>query len=422
MTAEECSEIRLGDLVDIKHGFAFEGRFFRDEPPGDILLTPGNFRAGGGFSDQKLKYYTGPVPNGFVLAPGDLLVSMTDLSRETGTLGYPALVPTTRTGARWLHNQRLGKIENKPGVPLDKRFLYYLLSGPAYRHEVLASATGTTVKHTSPERISAFRFQLPPLDRQRVIAETLGALDEKVELNRRMNETLEAIAGLIFKSWFPDFHLFRLKGEGTIGPLARPLSDDGRTVKELGSFVWIDRSTVDPRHFPDQIFDLYSIPAYDEGQRPIEQEGREIRSQKFLVAIDSVLVSKLNPRTPRAWLPHAEKDRSAVCSTEFLVLRPRPSITREFLYGLLKSDSFARSFASMATGTTGSHQRVPSQALLSMKVVVPPKGMVDRFSKVVRPLFARQKTGISESTCLTRLRDELLPRLVGGGLNYQHDV
>src|SRR2546427_9740686 len=83
----------LGELIEIKHGFAFQGRFFRDEPPGDILLTPGNFEIGGGFKDDKLKYYDGPVPDGFVLRDGELLVTMTDLSKSADTLGYPAILP-----------------------------------------------------------------------------------------------------------------------------------------------------------------------------------------------------------------------------------------------------------------------------------------------------------------------------------------
>jgi len=68
----------LGDLVEIKHGFAFKGKFFRDDPPGEILLTPGNFAVGGGFKADKFKYYDGPVPEEFVLREGDLIITMTD--------------------------------------------------------------------------------------------------------------------------------------------------------------------------------------------------------------------------------------------------------------------------------------------------------------------------------------------------------
>jgi type I restriction enzyme S subunit len=82
----EWRETSLGELIDIKHGFAFKGEFFRDEPRGDILLTPGNFAIGGGFKADRLKYYEGPVPEEFVLHEGDLIVTMTDLSKQADTL------------------------------------------------------------------------------------------------------------------------------------------------------------------------------------------------------------------------------------------------------------------------------------------------------------------------------------------------
>ncbi len=108
--AGDWSTHRLGDLVEIKHGFAFQGEFFREEPPGDILLTPGNFAISGGFKTEKLKYYTGPVPQEFILQEDDLLVTMTDLSKAADTLGYPAIVPRSHRGRRFLHNQRRGKV------------------------------------------------------------------------------------------------------------------------------------------------------------------------------------------------------------------------------------------------------------------------------------------------------------------------
>jgi len=137
------------------------------------------------------------------LGEGDLLITMTDLSRNSDTLGYPAILPTPRVG-RFLHNQRLGKVVILDEQKLDKRFLYYLLCTREYRHEVVAGATGTTVKHTSPARIKAYRTTTPPLTTQRAIARILGALDDKINLNRRMNHTLEAIAQALFKSWFVD--------------------------------------------------------------------------------------------------------------------------------------------------------------------------------------------------------------------------
>ena len=100
---------------------------------------------------------------------------------------------------------------------------YYVMCGKEYRQEVLASATGTTVKHTSPERLRRFRFLIPPLPEQRAIAHILGTLDDKIELNRRMNETLEAMARALFKDWFVDFGPTRAKIEGRDPYLAQEM-------------------------------------------------------------------------------------------------------------------------------------------------------------------------------------------------------
>ena len=207
----EWQETTLGDLIDIRHGFAFKGHFIHDEPRGDVLLTPGNFAMGGGFKGDKFKYFNGLVPEGFVLRKGDLLVTMTDLSKQSDTLGYPVFIPACTDGRRYLHNQRLGKISLKEIASTDVRYIYYVMCGAEYRDEVLASATGTTVKHTSPDRIKRFRFRVPPLAEQRVIAHILGTLDDKIELNRRMNQTLEEMARALFKSWFVDFDPVRAK-------------------------------------------------------------------------------------------------------------------------------------------------------------------------------------------------------------------
>ncbi|MCK5243661.1 MAG: restriction endonuclease subunit S, partial [Desulfobacterales bacterium] len=215
---------KLGNLVEINHGFAFKSSNFSDEPTSDILLTPDNFAIGGGFKYDKLKYFDGDFPEEFVLIPGDLLVTMTDLSRQADTLGYPAIVPET-PNVRYLHNQRLGLVKIRPDAPLHKRYLFYLLCSKEYRHEVIASATGTTVKHTAPKRIAAFKFLLPTHDEQRAIAHILGSFDDKIELNRQMNRTLEAMAQAIFKSWFVDFDPVRAKAEGRDPGLPKEIAD-----------------------------------------------------------------------------------------------------------------------------------------------------------------------------------------------------
>jgi type I restriction enzyme S subunit len=182
----------LSYFIDIKHGYAFKGEFFRDQPPGDILLTPGNFAMGGGFKDDKFKYYIGEVPEEFVLAKGDLLITMTDLSKLGDTLGYPAIIPTEREG-RYLHNQRLGKVIIKSENSISKFYLYYLLITNEYRQEILAGATGTTVKHTSPGRIQAFRFCMPTSELSLRFDGIVASLFDKMLLNNDEKQNLTSI-------------------------------------------------------------------------------------------------------------------------------------------------------------------------------------------------------------------------------------
>lgn len=211
--SSDWEEVELGDLVAVKHGFAFKGEYFSETPTPHQLVTPGNFSIGGGFQLGKGKFYSGPVPEDYVLCRGDLLVTMTDLSKAADTLGFAARVPQTE-GTIWLHNQRVGLVLRKPNVSVHLSFLHYVMRSSAYRHWVVSSATGSTVKHTSPGRICRYRFALPPLSEQFAIFQMLDAVEDRITLLRETNATLETIAQALFKSWFVDFDPVRAKMEG----------------------------------------------------------------------------------------------------------------------------------------------------------------------------------------------------------------
>lgn len=205
-------EFKLSDLISIKHGYAFKGEFFSEEETPYILVTPGNFNIGGGFKSDKFKWYNGEIPTDYILKKDDLIVTMTDLSKNGDTLGYSALVPELN-GKMLLHNQRIGLVEFKSN-DIDKYFLYWLMRTSVYQKSIVNTASGSTVKHTSPDRICQFSFLLPPLDIQRKIAGILGALDDKIEVLRAQNKTLEQMAQAVFQSWFVDFDIVRAKSAG----------------------------------------------------------------------------------------------------------------------------------------------------------------------------------------------------------------
>jgi type I restriction enzyme, S subunit len=433
----------LGGLIDVKHGFAFKGELIHDEPRGDVLLTPGNFAIGGGFKGDKFKYYDGPVPEEFVLREGDLLVTMTDLSKQADTLGYAAFVPAYEPGRRYLHNQRLGKVLIKSPNAVDARFLRYLLCSAAYRNEVLASATGTTVKHTSPERIKRFRFRRPPLPEQRAIADILGTLDDKIELNRRMNETLDAMARALFKSWFVEFDPVRAKAEGRDPGLPKPLANlfSTRLVdSELGEVPdgW-KVSCLDNILVEFEIGDRPKggVSAYDAGIPSIGAESIvglgifDYSKTKYVplnffrtmtkgrVKSRDVLLYKDGGR-PGEFEPHislfGDGFPFTICAINEHVyrLRAEAEVGQNFLFFWLSSELVMEEMRIKGTGVA-----VPglnSTQVKSLTTLVPASNVTRAYNELVEPYVARVLTACNESCTLAVLRDTLLPKLISGEL------
>ena len=172
------SNVLLNDIADVKHGFAFKGEFFCDEKTEFLLVTPGNFAIGGGFQ-EKPKYYNGSVPKEYILNKDDVIVAMTDLSKQGDTLGYSALVPESN---KYLHNQRIGLVSIK-GHPHLKECVYWLMRTYDYQRFVVGHASGSTVKHTSPKTILSYPAIVPDDESLQVISSTLHSISQKISQN-----------------------------------------------------------------------------------------------------------------------------------------------------------------------------------------------------------------------------------------------
>jgi type I restriction enzyme, S subunit len=431
--AGEWVETSLGDIVDIKHGFAFKGAFFRDEPPGDILLTPGNFAVGGGFKADKFKYYDGPIPDEFVMREGDLVVTMTDLSKNADTLGYPAVIPSNSEGRRYLHNQRLGKVLAKDKDAIDFLYLHYLMCSKEYRHEVVAGATGTTVKHTSPERIKRFRFRLPSLEEQRTIAHILGTMDDKIELNRRMNETLEEMARAIFKSWFVDFDPVRAKAEGRDPGLPKHIADlysdrfedselgkipAGWRVEPIGEVVKVvgggTPSTKEPAFWdggthcwatPKDLSKLQD-PILLDTERKVTDAGLA-KISSGLLPVGTVLLSS---RAPVGYLAVARVPVSV--NQGFIAMVCEGPLTNNYVLHWALSNM--EQIEGRASGTT--FQEISKKNFRPMLAMVPTRAVLSAFEAQVATLYDKVTANLQHSRTLAAMRDALLPRLISGEL------
>jgi type I restriction enzyme S subunit len=315
-------------------------------------------------------------------------------------------------------------------LDLDPVFFSFVLSSESSITWLKTHAVGAVMPNLNETVLRGLPLLLPPLKKQHAIAHILGTLDDKIELNRRMNETLEAMARAIFKSWFVDLDPVRAKMEGrqpagmdaeTAALFPDSFEDSplgkipkGWIIGQVHELADLSREALNPGDYPNEAFDHYSIPAFDETHQPKVELGEQIKSNKFVVLADSVLLSKLNPRIPRIWLPVVSHSRRSVCSTEFLVALPKVECTREYLYSLFSSDSFLEAFSAMVTGTSGSHQRVKPEYLIQMEVVIPSRPALTHFSEIVRPLHKQVATNLDQSRTLAAIRDALLPKLLSG--------
>lgn len=181
----------LSDFIKIKHGYAFKGDYISTEDNGVVLVTPGNFCIGGGFKENKCKYFTAEYPEDYILQPNSLIVTMTDLSKEADTLGFSALVPRSPERV-YLHNQRIGLVEPlNDEIPLS--FIYWYMRSYEYHMNIVGSASGSTVKHTSPGRILEQLIPLPKKNDLMRYGAVLDEIDNIVSRNNAENIHLHSL-------------------------------------------------------------------------------------------------------------------------------------------------------------------------------------------------------------------------------------
>jgi type I restriction enzyme S subunit len=355
------------------------------------------------------------------LMGGECLITL------VGRPGMAAVVPAEMVGwnvARALAVLRLAD-------PNDARFLTYALATPEVQNTI-RNWCNTTVQATlNLKEIKQLPVPWPEAQQRGRIVAALAALDDKVELNRRMNETLEAMARAIFQDWFVTFGPSRAKMEGRPPYLAPDLwslfpdrldaegKPEGWVPRQLSSLAALERKTVSPASVPDELFDHYSIPAFDAGQTPVREFGSGILSNKTLVPHGAVLLSKLNPEIPRVWLIDADPEVRSICSTEFLVLSPIVEPNRAFLFFVVTDAGFRQRLQAQVTGTSKSHQRVKPQSVLDARIITAAPNVMGAFQQQAGPLLGRILANQRESRTLAATRDLLLPRLMSGELRVK---
>ena len=400
---------KLGDFFRIKHGYAFKGEYFTNSGK-YIVLTPGNFHAEGGLKlkGEKEIYYSGDFPREFILKKGDLIIAMTDLKQSAPILGSAAIIPESNI---FLHNQRLGKIIELNERELLLKYLYYLFNSSGVRSQIKGSATGSTVRHTAPDRIYSINIECPPLPIQRKIAAILSAYDDLIENNTRRIKILEEMAQAIYREWFVHFRFPGHEGvrmvESELG-----LIPEGWEVRKLGDIAEEVRRNVDPNTLQSDTpyFGLEHIP-----RKSIALShwgfAQDVQSTKHQFFKGEILFGKIRPYFHKVGVAPID----GVCSSDAIVIRPK----KPEYFGLILFCVSSEDFVNHATQTSQGTKmpRANWNVLINFPVIIPPKCLLDKFNSMSSDMVDLIITKIFHNRNLRRTRDLLLPKLISGELD-----
>ena len=198
----ELKKYKLGEILDVTRGASLSGEFYATEGK-YIRLTCGNFDYQNNcFKENKSKdnlYYIGDFKPEFLMEEGDIITPLTE--QAIGLLGSTAIIPES---GKYIQSQDVAKIICKEEL-LDKDFVFYLISSTLVKQQLSAAAQQTKIRHTSPDKIRDCTVWIPELTEQKRIGKLLRSLDRKIELNRAINQNLEAMAKQLYDYWFVQF-------------------------------------------------------------------------------------------------------------------------------------------------------------------------------------------------------------------------
>ena len=312
------------------------------------------------------------------------------------TLNLYAIIPEGFRGCLGRRMALMRPDESK----VNYKFLYYYMFSCEWREEIERhKVIGSTVDRIPLVSFPSFIVSLPDMATQRFIADTLSALDDKIELNNKINDNLERQAQTLYRNQFEIADRTNLPS--------------GWRLVDFEKVVTISKNTFSPEKESEVELEHYSIPAFDETKFPVFESSKAIKSNKYIIDKSCFLISKLNPTIKRVWRPYCLTNH-AVCSTEFIVYKAKDISMTDYLYSVIDSLSFTDFMCSHVTGSTGSRQRTAPSDTLAFKLVIPTEKELQDFQALVSPMYAQMKYNAIENEKLKKLRDALLPKLMNG--------
>lgn len=352
---------------------------------------------------------------------GDIIIT-----REA-PMGEVCIIPE---GLECCMGQRMVLLKPDPTKINTKYLLYVLMSDFVQSHIRKSEGTGSIVSNLDISDLVSLPIPNLPMPLQEKIGSQLFDIDKKIDINKKINIEIENLIRTIYDYWFIQYEFPNEEGnpykssDGKMvwnEELKREIPE-GLNVCDLNDYVFLNTETFNPKSEPNLLVEHYSIPAFDNNKLPIFEYSDEIGSNKYKVNIDSILVSKLNPRFQRVWKPFCLTDR-AICSTEFMVYDVKNKESISYCHSLFLSSHFQSYLVSKETGSTGSRKRVEPEISLKYKVVEFPSSIIQKYGFIVEPYFKMIMKNLLENEELINYRNWLLPMLITGQISFsQYDL
>ena len=287
---------------------------------------------------------------------------------------------------------------------ITPEFLYYTLRSPSVRQNVRENyGSGSAIPRIVLKDFKRMPISFPSIVEQRRITSILLVLDQKIQLNKN----LEQQAQTLYSAWFEQFIPFNSS------------MPSGWHYGTIADIAVIKTNSFNPQKNPGVMLEHYSIPSFDEQHYPVFECSDNVKSNKYILTKNSVLASKLNPDTKRIWRPIYLTD-SAVCSTEFIVFEAKKPTYKDFLFSVIDSQSFSDWMCAHTTGSTNSRQRTTPTTTLEYKIPIASNEIIAEFCSLVTPMYDLINQNLQENQKLSSLRNLLLPRLISGEIDVSN--
>jgi len=348
-----------------------------------------------------------------------------------GTIDQVGLIDSRAKYDRYIVSNKQMLLTPEKSIA-DSLYLYYYFASHETRAQIINEGIGSSVPGFNLGQLRSFKVPLPPLAKQKAIAAVLGGLDDKIELNRRMNAKLEEMARALFQSWFVDFNPVRAKVDGhmpvgldpgtaSLFPIAFQDSEAGHipqgwTVEQVGEVTDCvgggTPSTTEPKFWEGGTHHWATPKDLSSLETPILLDTARKLTEAGIAKISSGLLPAgtllLSSRAPVGYLAIASMP--VAINQGFIALKCNERASNFFLLNWCKVNM--AEIESRATGTT--FAEISKQSFRPICVVLPPSEVMSAFTEEVAPLYSQITANLQQSRSLASLRDTLLPKLISG--------